>query len=289
MTSPKEQRPEGIPVRRPKTDLAHADVDRWIVPDDPFFSHYLAALSAVFPNGEDFFVESVRNYRDIVAEDRDLKARVKGFIGQESMHGREHRAFNQRLAELGYPTVQLDRNLLRAARLLQKLPAPVQLAVTAASEHFTSVLAEILLSDEETRRTLLPSADGELLVTWHALEELEHKDVAYDVFARVSGGYGIRLLGVGFAAAGFGTVVISGYLGALLADRRYLTRAARQRNRHNFARQQMVSRRAGRALLQYLRPGFHPRDIYTDGLVAEWRDRLSDDMTAAGGAGRQSA
>src|SRR5437899_10521378 len=71
-------------------------------------SHLAASLSAVFPDGEDFFVRSVRHYRDEIS-DPDLKRQVSGFIGQEATHGREHRVFNDRLDQLGYPVKRIER------------------------------------------------------------------------------------------------------------------------------------------------------------------------------------
>ena len=275
------ERPVGVPVRRPNVDLANAPLDRWLVDGDPLFSHLLAALSAVFPNGEDFFADSVRHYRGHIEHDADLKARVKGFIGQESMHGREHRALNARLAELGYPTVMLDRDLLTAARLLQRLPDNLQLAVTVASEHFTTVLAHAILSDEQTRATLFADPDAEVLITWHALEELEHKDVAYDLFEAVDGRYLVRLAGLALAAVGFGTVVVRGYVHGVVADRRHVTPRAVARNVRNLRRQQILSLRSGRRILTFLRPGAHPRDLDTDALVHEWRERLAPSLTSA--------
>src|SRR5205085_8917355 len=75
---------------------------------DIILSHVAAGLSAVFPDGEDFFVRSVRHYRNQIT-DPELKRQVAGFIGQEAMHGREHRAFNDRLDELGYPVKRFER------------------------------------------------------------------------------------------------------------------------------------------------------------------------------------
>src|SRR3954463_12854487 len=71
-------------------------------------SHVAAGLSAVFPDGEDFFVRSVRHFRDQIT-DPALKRQVAGFIGQEAMHGREHRALNDHLDKLGYPTKRFER------------------------------------------------------------------------------------------------------------------------------------------------------------------------------------
>jgi predicted metal-dependent hydrolase len=275
-------RPAGIPVRRPAVDLANADVDRWIVTDDPILSHVMAALSAVFPNGEDFFVDSVRNYRDRFGDDPEMKAKVKGFIGQESMHGREHRAFNERLAALGYPTEALDAGLLRAAKRAQRLPKPLQLSITAASEHVTSVFAHAVLSDPQTRETLFPAVDVDLLISWHALEELEHKDVAFDVLQGVSKGYALRMAGLVLAGVYWGPVVVFGVLRGLVTDRRHLTPRALRRGWRDFWRQKMLGPRAWLAIARYVRPGFHPRDIDTDALIVEWRARLEPQMLKAG-------
>ena len=96
-----------VPTRRMSFEESLADVPRQFA-GDLVSSHVAAALSAVFPEGEDFFVRSVRRFREEIT-DPELKRQVAGFIGQEAMHGRQHRAFNDRLAELGYPTKQVDR------------------------------------------------------------------------------------------------------------------------------------------------------------------------------------
>lgn len=271
-----------IPVRRPVVDLSTSEFEKWTVEDDPIFSHLLNSLSAAFPNGEDFFVQSVRNYRDQLGDDPDLKARVKGFIGQEAMHGREHRTINERFAAMGYPTLEQDAAVLRASKRLQRLPKSLQLATTAASEHFTAVIALPVLTDERTRETLFSHPDIAVLIEWHAMEELEHKDVAFDVFQKVSGSYVVRALGLGCAAVFFGLPILVGYGKALIADREEIGRRQLRQNRKNYFRQKMVRLRTLRDILEYLRPGFHPNDIETEAIVIEWRERLADSMTTAG-------
>src|SRR3954453_10026483 len=133
-------------------------------------SHVAAGLSAVFPDGEDFFVRSVRHFRDQIT-DPELKLQVSGFIGQEAMHGREHRAFNARLAELGYPTKQIERFTKWSLETREKiLSARSNLALTAALEHFTATLAELLLTNPDARAMFGEPAARDLFV-WHALEE----------------------------------------------------------------------------------------------------------------------
>src|SRR5207244_5141499 len=114
-------------------------------------SHVLAVLSSVFPDGEDYFVRSVEAVRDRIADPK-LRQDVEGFVGQESMHGREHRALNERLAELGYPTRAIATYVRRLTALRERISSERgNLAFTAALEHYTATLAELLLTDPKAR------------------------------------------------------------------------------------------------------------------------------------------
>src|SRR5437870_2389041 len=141
-----------VPTRRISLDDSFQDVPRhFAAGDDLVQSHLAAALSSVFPDGEDFFVRSVRNFRDQIS-DPELKRQVAGFIGQEAMHGREHRTFNDRLAELGYPTKTFERVTKKGLAIRERLLSPKSnLAATAALEHFTATLAELVLTNEEVQ------------------------------------------------------------------------------------------------------------------------------------------
>ncbi|MEZ5253045.1 MAG: metal-dependent hydrolase [Microthrixaceae bacterium] len=268
-----------IPVRHLHTDPTAVE-SGWLVPDDPIFSHLLATLSAVFPNGEDFFVAAVRRHRDAVGDNPTLKAQVKGFIGQEAMHGRAHRRLNARLAELGYHTVRADHLIeVIVARILQAPPRTLAIAATAAAEHYTGLLAESVLGHEPTRKILFGHSAVEPLICWHALEELEHKNVAFDVMDAAGAGYPTRALGFGVT-----TTVLAGYVAAewaraVFEDRHRITRAHRRRFRSNLARQRLLSWWFLRRAFMYLRPGFHPDDTGTDQLVETWRYRLSQIAT----------
>jgi predicted metal-dependent hydrolase len=71
-----------ITIRR--TKFKNLDLDKQYT-RSPLMSHLLTALSASFPQGEHFFVETVRNVRDQIS-DPLLQADISAFIGQESMH-----------------------------------------------------------------------------------------------------------------------------------------------------------------------------------------------------------
>jgi predicted metal-dependent hydrolase len=277
-TRPSTQRT--IPVRRLEVDLTQSDVGRWIVDGDPIFSHFVATLSAVFPRGEDFFVASVREHRHVCQDDQVLKAQVKGFIGQEAMHGREHRRLNGRLAELGYQTAEADLAIDRAVSTVLRLrPRTLPLAATAAAEHLTGVFAEAVLGHKATRELLFPHPDLQALVTWHAVEELEHKNVAFDVFQKAGGGYLVRIAGMGVTLAVLGGSVLRSWIRARISDREHIGKAERRRFRSNLRRQKLLSIWSVGQVLRYLRPGFHPDDMDTDHLVVEWGQRLEGTAT----------
>jgi len=263
-----------VPTRRISFEESLRTLPKHFAADgDLIHSHLAASLSAVFPDGEDFFVRSVRYYRDQIT-DPDLKRQVAGFIGQEAVHGREHRAFNDRLAELGYPTKAFERITKRFLTTRERLLSPASnLAATAALEHFTATLAELVLTSEETRR-LFGHDEVRNLFLWHALEESEHKAVAFDVYKAVGGTERMRvvtmtLLRYAFIAGMTIQVVVS-----LLGDRATYRRGNLRRSWRAFRRSPIMRREVWDQLRDYNRPDFHPDDSDTDELVARWREEL---------------
>lgn len=171
----------GIPPRQMDFHFP-GESPRYFYANNATATLFLVMLSGFFPPGERFFVESVRRFRDKITDDT-LKAQVSGFIGQEAIHGREHDRLNQLLEKRGID-VKLPENAVKLAlRLLERCSPSTQLACTTLMEHFTALLAEQLLTDEQ----FIGQFDAEMLKLWqwHALEELEHKSVAYDVYENI--------------------------------------------------------------------------------------------------------
>lgn len=269
--------PRSIPTRRVSFDPTVDDLPRHFTADaDLLSSHLVVALSSLFPDGEDFFVRSVRHYRDQI-DDPDLRAQVAGFIGQESVHGREHRMLNERFAELGYPTRFFSALTRRSLGFRTKVAPPVSnLAATAALEHFTATLGELLLADEELRRELGHPGVRDLFM-WHALEECEHKAVAFDVYRAIGGGERLRVITMKLLRIGFVGAVLSQMLVSLLGDRATYRRGELRRSWARVRRSPLLRREVWQQLRDYDRPGFHPDDRDTDELVTQWRERLFGD------------
>ncbi|MBW0008306.1 MAG: metal-dependent hydrolase [Sphingomonas sp.] len=136
------------------------------------------ALSTTFPAGEAFFVESVRAFRN--GAPPKLTEEIKGFTTQEAIHSREHDAFNKRATNSGYDLSKLEDRVNWRLSVTRGKPPVVSLAATMALEHFTAILAHQLLADPRH----LQGAEQETadLWRWHAVEEIEHKGVAYDTW-----------------------------------------------------------------------------------------------------------
>jgi uncharacterized protein len=243
---------------------------------DLISSHIVAALSGVFPDGEDFFVRSVRKVRDRVT-DPELKRQVAGFIGQEAMHGREHRALNDRLAELGYPTKAVERFTRRGLAIRERLLSDMSnLAATAALEHYTATFAEVLLTDPYVRELCGHEGVRDLLL-WHALEESEHKAVAFDVYRAVGGGERLRVFTMNLITIGFlGSLAVQVIL-SLARDRATYRRGALRASWRRVRRTPFLSGETWRRIRSYNRPGFHPDERDTSELVRQWRDGLFGD------------
>lgn len=236
-------------------------------------------LSLLFPKGEQFFVNSVKHYSkpkrgESRIQDPELLEQIAGFIGQESMHGKEHRAFNEMLLEHGLDNApQLEAEVAALLnRAQRKLPPVVQLAVTCALEHFTAILAEQLLETDRHRAAIHESVRD--LWVWHALEESEHKSVAFDAFRVVGGTYPIRVGTMLVTSLIFVVVAsevhirLSYRAGEVFKPRRWLS------NLNFFWGKPGLFRKLLLPYLDYFRPGFHPSDRNTDRLLAEWDEKL---------------
>ena len=275
-----------FPVRRVSFDEGLADLDRDFATDgDVITSHLLAALSGVFPDGEEMFVESVKHYRDQVT-DPDLLRQVNAFIGQESVHGREHRDLNDKLDALGYRAKRVERMLAdddafppyaqRFIGLLHRVgildenpfasgeldPPPMfMLALTAALEHYTATMAEQLLTDQYLQSRF--AHDGLFRMwAWHAIEESEHKSVAFDVYKAVGGDEQTRRRAMTFAGMALIFIVGSQTVSGVVRDRRSwsLGPGGLLASLRRLPKNPLFSKRFRRRLADYHRADFHPLD-----------------------------
>jgi predicted metal-dependent hydrolase len=246
------------------------DVDFSKVPRHWMFGNATATAIAngvnmLFPNGERFFVRSVKYFLDRI-DDPELRIQIKGFFGQEGRHANAHDQFNAILRTQGYEIDRfLDGYKAISAWLEEHTPPKLRLAVTAASEHFTAILAEGAFT-----REVLDAAAPEMrtLLAWHAAEEIEHKAVAFDVLQTIDPSYLLRIGGLIYATITLGGFWLWGAVTLLWQDRVGPIHMAR--DLWAMKRDPIVRRVFLRGIRQYLRPSFHPSDNHDETLAAEW-------------------
>lgn len=160
----------------------HGTRRRWWLANDPVATALFDALSVTFPHGERFFIDSVRAFRSQMPD--PLKAQIDAFVAQEFMHTREHRFFNTQTAGHGVDVRALEERTRTVLDVARTRPPLQQLGVTIALEHFTAILAHAILTDP--RHLDGATEDARAMWRWHAIEEIEHKAVAFDTFLQAS-------------------------------------------------------------------------------------------------------
>jgi predicted metal-dependent hydrolase len=248
------------------------DTPRYWMSGDPYTTHLMNALSLTFPEGERFFVASVRALRHF-AKDPELVRQVRGFLAQESLHRREHDSFNDWLRSQG---VDVDTFYAEVAALLaqpeEKGGELVRLAVTCALEHFTAIMAEEWLTSglaEEAHPNVRP------LWSWHAIEELDHKAVAFDVYTAAGGGYALRVATMFSVSVAFIAKASEMHARLLEADGKLGDVRGLLRGFWKFWGPGGHFLRLVPAYLRYYHPRFHPWERDDSALIARVEQELA--------------
>lgn len=189
-------------IRRKAPDFGFDDtLPKYWFAGDPFKTRFFDAMSTMFPEGEKYFIESVRAYRDEIT-DPLLAAQVGDFTYQEAQHSIAHGLFNDRLRAQGIDVDRFEASIRVYFGLLKRyMPKSVNLANTAAAEHLTAIISHVWTRDDIQR-----DSDPRMraLLYWHGVEEIEHKAVAFDVLQKVAkAGYVTRIASMVYESLGF--------------------------------------------------------------------------------------
>jgi predicted metal-dependent hydrolase len=255
-----------MPIVPRDLEVDFSQVPRHWMLGSPTATAIANGVNLLFPHGERFFVRSVKHFLGQI-EDPALRAAIKGFFGQEGRHAHAHDRFNQILRAHGF---EIDRFLGSYKRLSDWLeshtPPRLNLAVTAAAEHFTAILAEGAFS-----QNLLDNAAPEMreLLAWHAAEELEHKAVAFDVLQTIDPSYALRMAGLAYATVTLGGFWLWGALALMRQDKLGMRRVRREIRRVPSG-DRVVRRVFLRGIRQYIARDFHPSRNPTDRIAGDW-------------------
>ena len=239
-----------------------ASIPRYWYANDPYKTRVMDGMQLYFPEGERYFITCVRPFREQIS-DPILAKHVKDFTRQEGQHGIAHTQFNQLLRDQGMPVdemlaMQKKRNSFWLSRFSQEF----NLALTGAFEHFTALLAEGFF----TRKQVMDGADPRVkaLFAWHAIEEMEHKAVVFNVMSTVAKvSYFKRSAAMIYATLEMTRETYRSTDLLLKADGFSWLERKRMFVAHlpwMYGRNGVFSSFSG-MILAYLKPGFHPDDI----------------------------
>ena len=268
-----QNRPKAIGITVRRLQFNPQAIRRHYFANSPVMSYLLTALSSTFPIGEQFFVHSVRNVRDKV-KDENLQAQIAAFIGQEAMHSKAHAEFNAAWRSEDYNLDRFQAWLARKDDYVKNLHPKIQLAITCAFEHFTALLGGYILRHPEVLATL--DEDAAKLWIWHAIEEIEHRAVAFDVYQAVYGDDKIRRMIMRSVTTGFASLTLYSATRLFLQDKKKSLPKVGG-NIFGFYLLGKMFLQLAPEYLAYFKTDFHPSEIDYTKLVIYWKQRLAED------------
>lgn len=257
----------------PQTMSGHWNAKR------PEFSQIVNAASLAMPYLEPYLIRTMRLARAQI-RDEALRRELDSYVSQEASHYRQHRKFNEELKARGYRSIEKLEAKIDAS--YKRIEAGGSLASNLAyAEGFESMalaIGEMLIED---RDFLFGESESGVasLVLWHFVEEIEHKNVAYDVFEHVAGNYFRRVGGFLHAATHIFLLTRAGYRELLKEDG--LWRNLRSR----LALARLLIRifwKLTPKLARILVPGYNPRQVADPAWALAWARLFTKDGEAAG-------
>ncbi|MDX1633665.1 MAG: metal-dependent hydrolase [Marinobacter sp.] len=268
------RKPDSVTIKPQRMGFEFGEqTPRYWLDNSYTLSHTMNALSVLFPQGEQFFVDSVRHFRDRIT-DPAMKEEVRGFIGQEAMHSLEHVAMNQHVRDQGMPVEELEKHLEVVLGIAKKLPKRHQLAITCGLEHLTAMMADMLLERSDVREDMDESMRP--IWVWHAIEETEHKGVTFDVFQEVGGTYAERTFYLAFSTAMLGVMATYFTGRMMLNDRRNFSLRDGARGLWRMWGKNGTFSSLIPTWLDYFRPDFHPWQHDNSELIARFKAQIQD-------------
>lgn len=152
-------------------------------------SYTLLATGLYVAYLEPFFVKSLRRVMDQI-RDEALREDADRFSRQEAQHYRRHMDFNKAVFRHGYPGLEQRVEMLRRdfEGFLGNRSDRFRIGYIEGFESFTTQFALRTLASGlyDHRHTVRAVGD---LFKWHMLEEVEHRNVAFDVYEHLYGDY----------------------------------------------------------------------------------------------------
>jgi predicted metal-dependent hydrolase len=267
--------PVELAFPQPAFDFSGCDASGWNGGSIPK-SHFWNTMSSLLPNIEFCAIRSLMPLAPSIA-DAKLRREVGQFCAQESAHGTTHAQFNTERLHSRYPRLAAIEEWERGmfTWFARRLPRSLFLALFVAVEHWTAAFSQYGLEQPDD---WFGDCDATMfrLWEWHAVEELAHKAVCYDVFRYLGGRYLAQVAGMLLL---LGAVMLPGialrmtYLfwkdGVLFKPRAHLGLLAYLMGRRG------VLTKTALDFIHYFNPRFRPWDVDSLPLIRAWQARAA--------------
>jgi len=265
----KRHLPEGIAIQPREFDIeVLRQTPKLWLENNPISTIGTNVFSLYIPRGELFFIRSVRHFKDQI-KDPELKSMIVAFMQQETLHAKAHDAFNESFKNYGFDVDSELKFINEKFEWIEKyVPKKIQLGMTVFFEHLTATRASSALTNLPNNSTI--SEEVKAFLMWHAAEELEHKNVAFDVFKEVGGGYFLRIF-----SALLGPYLLFPYVKeTTLRMTQAYNEPLTDENKLQFKMRKEKNKtemlKSKQAIKQYFQPFFHPNKIKDTHLLFNW-------------------
>ncbi len=166
--------------------------------DKPEFSQIVNAASLAMPYLEPYLIRTMRQARPEIT-DLALQQSLDQYVFQEAQHYQQHRKYNHGISSTYESAVEIERRLAKDYKSLEENRSlRFNLAYAEGFESMALAIGGMLI---EEREFLFGNSDSTVasLVLWHFVEEIEHKNVAFDVFDHLHHSYFWRMVGLVYA------------------------------------------------------------------------------------------
>lgn len=260
-------------------DMSAANSEHWL-DEDPVATAIFNAMSLTFPDGERMFMDAVKAYRGELSG--KLAQDVKDFISQEAIHSREHHLLNNKIDREKYPVDEIEAAIKERIAFAREGGPFRMLMATICLEHFTAMMAELMTVANTDDVPLFSKTDPALerLWRWHAMEETEHKAVAYDVFLEATKDwsglkrYFRRSISMLLITRNFTQNIADHAVSLLLADG-YTEKDARRAVKEFLWKKPALFGKGWKTWLSWFKPGFHPWDHDNRDVMADWKEEFT--------------
>jgi predicted metal-dependent hydrolase len=251
-------------------------LDPVVVEGSPEESFSLIGLSLLLPHLEPYLIRTMKVAKKQITDEK-LIDDLDRFSAQEGHHFRQHIRFNQALDLERFP--RLPELEVKLADDYRRFSAEKSLRFNLAyAEGFEALTTAFAHFSFKMGVNPAMHPDVSELMSWHLIEELEHRTVAFDVYKYISGSYAYRLVFGTYAQWHMGRFIarVTNYM--LEVDTEAVERCGgvegmKQRNRMRGA---MARRNLLPNLLKTYLPWYTPHDIAFTGEMQMLAARYSE-------------